>query len=690
MSEDAEDASRLEAAAEVGSIFGGDFRVLRELRSGGMGQLYTVERLSTGGTFVLKLMPPELARHRPARERFAREAKAMASLSSPHSVDVIASGIDEPTGAPFIVMELLEGEDLADAIDRCGALPIVDVMQILTEVAEALQEAHVHGIVHRDLKPENIFLVRFGGPDGGFVTKLLDFGVAKFISAADAVVGTQPVGSPLFMAPEQADSLGPITPATDVWAFGLLAFLLLTGRHFWLGAENGSVPGLLRESILDPLVPASERAARFDVNVALPTGFDDWFGSCVNRDPSRRFQSVMEAVLALEEVVSELLSSDSVVEDGDALPTDRPLAQEQKEPAVEPPLPTEPAPISSVRPTLASPSPLALSQPIAPPTPAPQSPPEPLAPPRNTRTTPSGIVIPEALRASVGTGVQRRSWRWFSSVAAVAIAIGAGIVAAKVSSHPDSHPAHAADEDVVDASPSSSARAAEPVRSSVCAEGTALVEPASGPSFCMDTTECSVARFERAVPRTQGKQGATRPHSAFDAFCNAGRERDAEPANCLSAEDAAQACGSFGGRLPTVEEWHAAAKSVEAAPAREGSANTCGDECAEWGLVHRAFVDAFANSRDPYPGTAPVASFSVLGGEGKLLALDGNVAEWTKDESGGAHIVCGASFLTGPRSADADCHPASPRTPRATIGFRCVYAPLTAAASGTAREAPPR
>lgn len=653
MNDEPDHDQRNEASASPGSVFGGDFRVIRELRSGGMGQLFTVEQLSTGGVFVLKLLPPDLVDHRPARERFAREAKAMASISSAHSVEVITSGVDDATGTPFIVMELLDGEDLADAIDRCGALPLPEVAQILGEVAEALQDAHAHGIVHRDLKPENIFLVRRADGGEGFNTKLLDFGVAKFITAADAIVGTQPVGSPLFMAPEQADSLGPITAATDVWAFGLLAFLLLTGRHFWLGAETGSVPSLLRESILDPLVPASERATAFHVATTLPSQFDAWFARCVNRDPASRFQSVTEAARAFEEVAR-----------------DRLLLGEPAE-RTQPPAPPEPDlhPDEQECCTLRSP-------PLFPAPPADSAIEQGsglVESPRAMRSTPSGIVLVDALRPTSGPPPRRgRRWDWRSSAGAVAIAIVSGIAVARLARSPEPTEPVAGSQDAA-LVPTESARGSGAPAVNRCGPGAVLVEGPSLPAFCMDATEFSVGRYEPLATRMRASKVVRTP-SPFDALCNLGRRRLSEPVNCLSADDAAEACAALGGRLPTVAEWHTAERSFAGQVGALG-ANTCGAECAEWGVQNKVFVDALTERQDEFPGTSPVGAFAPRAGREEVITnLAGNVSEWTSDAIRGVHFICGPSFLSGRASfAEPTCRPDGARVARASVGFRCVY-----------------
>ncbi|HMJ15468.1 MAG TPA: serine/threonine-protein kinase, partial [Polyangiaceae bacterium] len=286
---------------ETGALFGRDFRVLRPLRAGGMGAVYIVEQLSTGKQRALKVMASELAMDAATRERFVLEARVGAQIDSDHVVEVVTAGVDEQTQAPFLVMELLKGEELADVIERIGPLPLGDVAEVLYQLGHALERAHERGIVHRDLKPENIFIAVSRRRDATFTAKILDFGVAKVV-ADQQQRGTQPLGTPLFMSPEQTEHSGRIAPASDVWALGLIVFRLLTGRDFWRGAD-GTLPVLLREIVVDAIPLASARAAELGVANRLPPGFDAWFARSVARDIDARFAEGGAATRAFAELV---------------------------------------------------------------------------------------------------------------------------------------------------------------------------------------------------------------------------------------------------------------------------------------------------------------------------------------------------------------------------------------------------
>jgi serine/threonine protein kinase len=266
-----------------GQIFAGDFRVERELSRGGMGQVYVATQLSTGRARALKVMRPELAPDESMRKRFDQEAKVGARIQSDHVVEVVAAGVDEATAMPWLAMELLEGESLADKVHREGALAPDVARVILGQLAHALVAAHAVGVVHRDLKPDNVFVASARRAVAEPLVEVLDFGIAKVVAEARATA-TAPMGTLLWMAPEQADAGAAITPACDVWAFGLIAFYVLTGRTFW--DEASSVPTLLKKITLDPIVRASERARELRAETRLPRGFDGWFARAPISTPS--------------------------------------------------------------------------------------------------------------------------------------------------------------------------------------------------------------------------------------------------------------------------------------------------------------------------------------------------------------------------------------------------------------------
>src|SRR5260221_784589 len=317
------------AQLKEGQVLGKDFRVLRPLAAGGMGAVYLVEQLSTGRERALKIMHPQFVKSEDSRARFTQEAKVGARIRSDHVVEVVSAGVDDDTGIPWLAMELLDGEELARRIQKKKILPPGEVLEIFRQLCHALGEAHQNGLVHRDLKPQNIFMARSRRQGEAFTVKILDFGVAKLVQEQQGDLDhTKPVGTPRWMAPEQSDQGAAIRPATDVWALGLIAFNCLTGKYYWRTAnmEKANLTALLRELVLEPIVPASQRAAELGATGAMPRGFDEWFSHCVERDQNRRYPDANAAMAALVPVLEKAPAwkpaslSDSAVDDSSTTP----------------------------------------------------------------------------------------------------------------------------------------------------------------------------------------------------------------------------------------------------------------------------------------------------------------------------------------------------------------------------------
>jgi serine/threonine-protein kinase len=252
-----------------------------------MGAVYEVEHEHTGQRLALKVLTPQPGA---SVERFRREARAASLIKSDHIVRVTdADFAQELGGAPFLVMELLEGQDLERATgDR--PTPPAQAIEWLRQVARALGKAHDAGLVHRDLKPENLFLTR--GEDGAPLVKVLDFGIAKMAAEASTLTASDTfLGTPGYMAPEQTDSRGPpVTFQADLYALGLIAFKLLVGRSYW---RSGSLAQLLAQILAEPMPPASERGATFGPE------FDAWFRRACDRVPDKRYASAGEQIETL-------------------------------------------------------------------------------------------------------------------------------------------------------------------------------------------------------------------------------------------------------------------------------------------------------------------------------------------------------------------------------------------------------
>jgi serine/threonine protein kinase len=284
-----------------GSVFARDYQVIDLLAEGGMGAVYRAEQLSTRKLRAIKLVSTRLAADPKGRQRFVREATIGASIDSEHVVEVIGAGIDEETNRPWLAMELLDGADLGAVVRHQGPLSPGQLHELVGQLCHGLAAAHRAGVVHRDLKPANVFIARSRRAGVPFTLKILDFGIAKVVQESGSGSSeTDTVGSPLWMAPEQLNAQRP-TPATDVWALGLLAFWALTGKHYWMAAhaESSTVQALFVEQLFKPLDPPSRRAADLGATATVPPGFDEWFLACTQREASRRFPEAWAAGEAL-------------------------------------------------------------------------------------------------------------------------------------------------------------------------------------------------------------------------------------------------------------------------------------------------------------------------------------------------------------------------------------------------------
>jgi serine/threonine-protein kinase len=300
--------------ARPGQVIAGRYRIERLLARGGSGAVFVAEQLSTDAKVALKLLLPHILESEEARRRFEFEAKVAGRVQSEFIVRTIDAGVDEDTDQPFLAMELLDGYSFAERVRRLGPWAPADVALHVGQLASGLDKAHAHEtkegklapIVHCDLKPENLFLAT--REDGVPITKILDFGVAKVVSDTLAITRGV-VGSPLYIAYEQLTS-GSITPKTDIWAMGLIAFFMLSGRAYWRAASssNISVSAIFAEVLSMDIVPPTERAMQLEFTPGWSPAFDAWFLRCVNRDQGARFETAGAAADAL---TAALLDPDS-------------------------------------------------------------------------------------------------------------------------------------------------------------------------------------------------------------------------------------------------------------------------------------------------------------------------------------------------------------------------------------------
>ncbi len=333
-----------------GEVVAGRYVLEKPLARGGMGAVWVARHLQLDSHVAIKFMGPTFAASSAARLRFEREAKAAAQIHSPHIVHVYDYGIEGDT--PFLVMELLDGEDLGVRLKRVGVLSLDATADILLQVSRALRIAHAKAIVHRDLKPGNIFLSK---NDDVIVAKVLDFGIAKtaiVMSVDESTKTDQILGSPQYMSPEQTRRSRDVDPRSDLWAVGVIAYRAISGKLPFTGQDLGDV---LVKICTEPAPPPSFH------KLDLPPTLDRFFERALAKSPEHRFQTASDLAAAFTLAAGLKLPAE-LVEARKAMLRTIPIRSSDagvKLPAP-PPLPAEPAPPSlpesdaTTRPTVAA------------------------------------------------------------------------------------------------------------------------------------------------------------------------------------------------------------------------------------------------------------------------------------------------------------------------------------------------
>jgi hypothetical protein len=273
---------------EVGALFRERYRVVRRIKAGGQGAVYEVKDESTNRPRALKVLHPNLVDDPDMRA---------------HLVRISDVGIDEASGSPFMVMDLLRGEDLQSTISSRGPLPPAEVLEYLLQIARVLEKTHAANIVHRDLKPDNLFVTR--RDDGSPCIKILDFGIAKVVAQANAKK-TRALGTPLYMAPEQVRGDPQIGLRADIYSLAQVAYALLTAAPYWADEAQAdpTLVNLLMRIMAGAQESAVARAARR--HVQLPPAFDAWFHRAISVLPEQRFESALGLVNALAPVLAPM------------------------------------------------------------------------------------------------------------------------------------------------------------------------------------------------------------------------------------------------------------------------------------------------------------------------------------------------------------------------------------------------
>jgi len=278
---------------KAGDVIDGKYHLVRLLGQGGMGAVFAAKHLTLGSSYAVKVMLADAA-NAEAIARFKNEGRAAANIHNDHVVRVF--DVDEENGYAYMVLELLEGEDLAQVLEReLRVAPHLAVTYVL-QALDGVREAHAQGIVHRDLKPSNLFLAK--RRDGSVVVKVLDFGISKAGQAQQALSQTPAartstkamLGSPLYMSPEQLRSSKSVDARADIWAIGVILFELLTGTLPFMGENLGELFAAILENDAPPV---RSRAPE------VPPGLEAIVARCLQRKPEMRYASATELMREL-------------------------------------------------------------------------------------------------------------------------------------------------------------------------------------------------------------------------------------------------------------------------------------------------------------------------------------------------------------------------------------------------------
>lgn len=277
-----------------GAVVGKDFRIIRQLGAGSTSSVWEAEHLRLGGRVAIKFLSSLSVEDPILRQRFIREARAVCKVRSQHIVQITDQGLSH--GRPYLVMELLDGEDLGRLLARRARLSLIQATDITEQLCRGLDKAHRAGFVHRDIKPENVFVIH--EPDGGQYIKLLDFGIVKQLGVQSLELTQDDwiLGTAHYLSPEQITAPGAVDARADVWAVGVLLYRMLVGRVPFGGDRPQNMPELCKAIVAGQYDPPSRILSELGVDL------DDWFQRALAVDRDARFESVRAASTALGEI----------------------------------------------------------------------------------------------------------------------------------------------------------------------------------------------------------------------------------------------------------------------------------------------------------------------------------------------------------------------------------------------------
>jgi serine/threonine-protein kinase len=657
-------------------------RLVRKLGEGGMGSVWVADHLTLETQVAVKFISAALSQQDPTLlERFRQEAKAAAKIRSPYVVQTFDQGVT-PDGMAYIVMELLDGESLGDRLERAGAVPLGQIAQIVDQVAKALQVAHQLGIVHRDIKPDNVFLTKAGDE---LLVKVLDFGIAKQTGEAAKQAMTHTgafLGSPAYMSPEQLLFAKEVDSRADLWALGVVVYEALTGRCPFHGETL---------TALSMAICHARYAPPSELGAGVHPGFDAWFRRAFALTPEQRFGSAKELADSLRRIIEEALAAGGVAAvpapvsgldataSGEYVAVAAPTAAASASGYTPALGHTEVAAPAAADPLVAAPPAVGSAQPQLAPTFGGAS--ATVGRAGAARRSPVGLIALGVLGVLVlgGTVITAVRWSLPSGDEPVAAAT------AKPSGEPGM--ASSADGPVATATAIAEALTPPPAGMVAIAGGEYWIgcDEQANRGCQADEKPGFVAKLDRfaitvhEITMQQYDQCAATgscPAVGLGRGCtwqNEGKER--QPINCASWHAARAYCAAKGWRLPTEQEWEAAARGAERLSFPWGSTDaTCE-------------VTVLA---DPKPGCGtggPLPVGSRPRDRSWIGALDmgGNVREWTASQhapyAGAAGIepregvvVKGGSYSVGveemPRAHTRAVE--LPNEQQADLGFRCA------------------